>query len=35
MSGLIDAAREVKEKGTFAYVDRGVTSAELAGFMAG
>jgi 2-methylisocitrate lyase-like PEP mutase family enzyme len=35
MSGLIDAAREVKEKGTFAYVDRGVTSAELAGFMEG
>ena len=35
MSGLIDAAREVKETGTFAYVDRGVTSAELAGFMEG
>jgi 2-methylisocitrate lyase-like PEP mutase family enzyme len=35
MSGLIDAAREVKDKGTFGYVDRGVTSAELAGFMEG
>ena len=35
MSGLIDAAREVKEAGTFGYVDRGVTSAELAGFMEG
>jgi 2-methylisocitrate lyase-like PEP mutase family enzyme len=35
MSGLIDAAREVKDKGTFGYVDRGVTSAELAGFMRG
>jgi 2-methylisocitrate lyase-like PEP mutase family enzyme len=35
MSGLIDAAREVKTAGTFGYVDRGVTSAELAGFMEG
>jgi 2-methylisocitrate lyase-like PEP mutase family enzyme len=35
MSGLIDAAREVKSGGTFGYVDRGVTSAELAGFMEG
>jgi 2-methylisocitrate lyase-like PEP mutase family enzyme len=35
MSGLIDAAREVKASGTFGYVDRGVTSAELAGFMEG
>jgi len=35
MSGLIDAAREVKAAGTFGYVDRGVTSAELAGFMEG
>ena len=33
MSGLVDAAREVKDKGTFGYVDGGVTSAELAGFM--
>jgi 2-methylisocitrate lyase-like PEP mutase family enzyme len=35
MSGLIDAAREVKAAGTFGYVDRGATSAELAGFMEG
>ena len=35
MSSLIDAAREVKAAGTFGYVDRGVTSAELAGFMEG
>ena len=35
MSGLIDAAREVKAGGTFGYVDRGVSSAELAGFMEG
>jgi len=33
MSGLLDAAREVKEKGTFGYVDRGVPSADLAAFM--
>jgi len=33
MSGLLDAAREVKDAGTFAYVDRGVASADLAGFM--
>src|SRR5882762_7333401 len=32
MSGLIDAAREVKVGGTFEYVDRGVSSADLAGF---
>jgi 2-methylisocitrate lyase-like PEP mutase family enzyme len=35
MSGLIDAAREARERGTFGYVDRGVSSAELAGFMEG
>jgi 2-methylisocitrate lyase-like PEP mutase family enzyme len=35
MSGLIDAAREVADKGTFGYVDGGVSSAELAGFMQG
>jgi len=35
MSGLIDAAREVKDKGTFAYVDRGVSSPDLASFMEG
>jgi 2-methylisocitrate lyase-like PEP mutase family enzyme len=33
MSALLDAAREVKEKGTFGYVDRGVPAADLAAFM--
>jgi len=33
MSGLLDAAREAKDAGTFGYVERGVPSAELAGFM--
>jgi 2-methylisocitrate lyase-like PEP mutase family enzyme len=33
MGGLVAAAREVKEKGTFAYVDTSLPSAELAGFM--
>jgi 2-methylisocitrate lyase-like PEP mutase family enzyme len=33
MSGLVDAAREVKDKGTFGYVERGVSSADLRGFM--
>jgi 2-methylisocitrate lyase-like PEP mutase family enzyme len=35
MSGLIDAAREVKDTGTFGYVERGVPSPELAAFMRG
>jgi 2-methylisocitrate lyase-like PEP mutase family enzyme len=35
MSGLIDAAREVKTAGTFGYVDRGVASADLSAFMEG
>jgi 2-methylisocitrate lyase-like PEP mutase family enzyme len=35
MSGLIDAAREVKDKGTFGYLDRGVSSPDLAAFMEG
>lgn len=35
MSGLIEAAREVQERGTLGYIDRGVSSAELAGFMEG
>ena len=33
MSGLLDAAREVKEKGTFDYLDRSLTTPELNGFM--
>jgi 2-methylisocitrate lyase-like PEP mutase family enzyme len=35
MSGLIDAAREVKDKGTFDYVARGVSTPDLAAFMQG
>lgn len=35
MSGLIDAAREVKDKGTFGYVERGVSTPDLAAFMQG
>jgi hypothetical protein len=33
MSGLLEAAREVNEKGTFGYLDRSVTTPELNGFM--
>ncbi|MFI5033715.1 MAG: isocitrate lyase/phosphoenolpyruvate mutase family protein [Reyranellales bacterium] len=33
MTGLIDAATEVKDKGTFSYVDRVASSATLAGYM--
>ena len=35
MSGLVDAAREVKERGTFGYLDRTLTTPELNGFMQG
>lgn len=35
MNGLFEAAREVQEKGTFSYLDRGLTSAELSKFMQG
>src|SRR5881398_2475335 len=35
MSGLLDAAREVKGKGTFGYRDRSLTTPELNGFMEG
>jgi 2-methylisocitrate lyase-like PEP mutase family enzyme len=34
MTGLRDAAREVREQGTFGFVDRAMTSPELSGFMA-
>lgn len=34
MSGLLDAAREVKERGTFGYVDRTMATPELNSFMA-
>ena len=34
-SGLVAAARELKDKGTFGYVDTSLPSAEVAGFMRG
>ena len=33
MTGLLDAAREVKDRGTFGYLDRAVATSELNGFM--
>jgi 2-methylisocitrate lyase-like PEP mutase family enzyme len=33
MTGLVDAAREVKEQGTFGYLDRSIGSADLSRFM--
>ena len=33
VSGLLEAAREVKDQGTFGYLDRTLTTAELNGFM--
>ena len=35
MSGFMEAAREVKEKGTFGYVERSVPTPEIAKFMKG
>jgi 2-methylisocitrate lyase-like PEP mutase family enzyme len=35
MSGLIDAAREVKTSGTFGYLERSLTTPELNQFMQG
>ena len=35
MSGLVAAAREVKDHGSFAYVETGLSSPELTGFMRG
>ncbi len=35
MSGLLDAAREAKDKGTFGYLDHSLTTPELNGFMQG
>jgi 2-methylisocitrate lyase-like PEP mutase family enzyme len=35
MSGLLDAAREVKDKGTFSYLDHSLTTPELNAFMQG
>jgi 2-methylisocitrate lyase-like PEP mutase family enzyme len=34
MAGLLDAAREVKDSGTFGYLDRAMASQQLSGFMA-
>jgi 2-methylisocitrate lyase-like PEP mutase family enzyme len=33
MSGLVDAAREVKEKGTFGFIERSLPTPEIAKFM--
>ncbi|HEY6482452.1 MAG TPA: isocitrate lyase/phosphoenolpyruvate mutase family protein [Steroidobacteraceae bacterium] len=33
MSGLVDAAREIGEQGTFGYLDRILTTADLAGYL--
>ncbi len=35
MSGLLEAAREAKERGTFGYLDRALTTPELNNFMRG
>jgi 2-methylisocitrate lyase-like PEP mutase family enzyme len=35
MTGLVDAAREAKEKGTFSFVESSMPSAALSGFMKG
>jgi 2-methylisocitrate lyase-like PEP mutase family enzyme len=35
MSGLLDAAREVKDKGTFGYLDRSLATPDLNAFMQG
>jgi 2-methylisocitrate lyase-like PEP mutase family enzyme len=35
MTGLVDAAREVKDKGTFGYLDRAVSTPDLNAFMQG
>ena len=35
MTALLEAAREVKDKGTFGYLERSVTTAELSGFLQG
>jgi 2-methylisocitrate lyase-like PEP mutase family enzyme len=33
MSGLVEAAREVKEKGSFGYLERSMSTPEISGFM--
>jgi|SRR5262245_53127316 len=35
MTGLVEAAREAKDKGTFSYLDQSIGTPELSGFMQG
>jgi 2-methylisocitrate lyase-like PEP mutase family enzyme len=35
MTGVVEAAREVKEKGTFSYLDRSLNTPDLNAFMQG
>jgi len=35
MTGVVDAAREVKDKGTFGYLDRSLGTPDLNAFMQG
>jgi 2-methylisocitrate lyase-like PEP mutase family enzyme len=35
MTGLVEAAREIKDKGTFGYIDRSIPTPDLAAFMQG
>jgi len=35
MTGLVDAAREVKDKGTFGYLDRALATPDFNAFMQG
>ena len=35
MSGLVEAAREVKDKGSFGYLERTMATPDLNGFMRG
>jgi 2-methylisocitrate lyase-like PEP mutase family enzyme len=35
MTGLVEAAREIKDKGTFSYIDRSLPTPDLAAFMQG
>jgi 2-methylisocitrate lyase-like PEP mutase family enzyme len=35
MTSLVEAAREIKDKGTFGYIDRSIPTPDLAAFMQG
>jgi hypothetical protein len=35
MTGLVEAAREIKDKGTFGYIDRSIPTPDLTAFMQG